>query len=190
MVNEPKACTHPTLNDIVVFDDGSVMIPANGTHKAHLTKGCKDSGGYMRVRVAGKKYSVHRLVVETFIGEIPADKEVDHVNRCRDDNRLVNLRIVSHSENQRNRASVDRVTAEGRVHKYEDQVRYDREAKRKYRAEHREEWREYNRDYMRAWREKHREEWRAKHRESTRKWRAKKKAEREAQTKQKQPALF
>lgn len=48
---------------------------------------------------------VHRLVYETFVGEIPDDREIDHINRDKTDNSLDNLRLVSPSENCRNRGN-------------------------------------------------------------------------------------
>lgn len=44
-----------------------------------------------------------RMIFETFYGKIPAGMEVDHMNRKRDDDRLCNLRLVTHSQNSRNR---------------------------------------------------------------------------------------
>ena len=45
---------------------------------------------------------VHRLVWETFNGEIPEYMEIDHINRDKTDNRLSNLRCVTHRQNMRN----------------------------------------------------------------------------------------
>lgn len=66
---------------------------------------CKQSsdGGYKRCCDSNRKmFLVHRAVYETFIGEIPEDCEIDHINTKRDDNRLENLRAVTHKENTRN----------------------------------------------------------------------------------------
>lgn len=49
-----------------------------------------------------KRFSVHRLVWETFVGPIPDGMEIDHINTVRNDNRLANLRVVTHKENQAN----------------------------------------------------------------------------------------
>ena len=46
--------------------------------------------------------AVHRLVYETFVDEIQNGYEIDHINTIRDDNRLDNLRVVTHAENNRN----------------------------------------------------------------------------------------
>ena len=50
-----------------------------------------------------KAYMVHRLIWETFMGPIPDGLEIDHINRNRTDNRLENLRVVTHKENIWNR---------------------------------------------------------------------------------------
>ena len=46
-----------------------------------------------------KHYRVATLVYEAFNGPIPEGKELDHINGERTDNRLENLRVVSHLEN-------------------------------------------------------------------------------------------
>lgn len=47
-----------------------------------------------------------RLVWETFYGKIPSGLEIDHMNRKRGDDRLCNLRLVTHAQNARNRKQV------------------------------------------------------------------------------------
>jgi len=44
---------------------------------------------------------VHRVVVETFIGEIPKDMEVNHIDGVKSNNELSNLEVVTRSENQK-----------------------------------------------------------------------------------------
>lgn len=46
-----------------------------------------------------KPVRVHRIVAEVFLGKIDKGMEVDHIDGDRTNNRLSNLRIVSHSEN-------------------------------------------------------------------------------------------
>ena len=47
-------------------------------------------------------YKIHRAIWETFVGPIPEGYEIDHINGNRSDNRLCNLRCVSHKENMNN----------------------------------------------------------------------------------------
>lgn len=63
--------------------------------------GSDDGQGYMHIAIDGRYYRSHRLAWLYCFGQWPVG-QVDHVNHKRDDNRLANLREVSHSENQRN----------------------------------------------------------------------------------------
>ncbi len=60
----------------------------NGYQQAHLYKSTR--------RVAA---SVHRLVLDAFAGACPPDHEAAHLDGDRQNNRAVNLRWVTHSEN-------------------------------------------------------------------------------------------
>ena len=48
-----------------------------------------------------KHIGVHRVVFESFVGQIPPDCEINHKNGIRDDNRPCNLEAISHAENIR-----------------------------------------------------------------------------------------
>ena len=59
--------------------------------------------GYCRVRLfsldgKGKHYAVHRLVTQTFLGDIEG-MEINHKNEIKTDNRVINLEIVTSKEN-------------------------------------------------------------------------------------------
>ena len=54
----------------------------------------------LRPNTKQKPITVHRLVLEAFCGEIPADKEQgNHLNGIKTDNRIENLEYVSRGEN-------------------------------------------------------------------------------------------
>lgn len=59
--------------------------------------------GYAQIRVKEnykeKYYYVHRLVYQTFNGEIPSDKEINHIDGNPKNNSLNNLEIITHQEN-------------------------------------------------------------------------------------------
>lgn len=63
--------------------------------------GTLEKDGYIRIRVKGKSYLAHRLAWLYVTGEFPK-KQIDHLNRVRDDNRIENLRDVSQSVNKQN----------------------------------------------------------------------------------------
>ena len=60
-------------------------------------------GGYLRVTLrageAKRSINVHRLVATAFIPNPENKPQINHINSIRDDNRLVNLAWVTHSEN-------------------------------------------------------------------------------------------
>lgn len=56
-----------------------------------------DKDGYKRFR---NKY-VHRLVYETFVGEIPKDKTIDHIDGNKQNNHISNLQVLSRGDNSR-----------------------------------------------------------------------------------------
>lgn len=72
------------------------------TDKARILHQYADHGGYLFVRLSVKgiaqRHFVHRLVCQAFIGN-GRDKEVNHKNMDRKDNRLENLEWVTRREN-------------------------------------------------------------------------------------------
>lgn len=58
--------------------------------------------GYLQCALNGKKLYHHRIVALQFIPNPDNKQEVDHINRIRNDNRISNLRWVSHYENMQN----------------------------------------------------------------------------------------
>jgi hypothetical protein len=62
---------------------------------------CIKPTGYRMGRIDHKAYQAHRVIWALHHGEDPAG-EIDHINRDRCDNRIENLRVVSHQENHRN----------------------------------------------------------------------------------------
>jgi hypothetical protein len=62
--------------------------------------GTTNKRGYVHIQFNKKKYLAHRLAWFYLFGAWP--KEIDHINGICDDNRIKNLRAVSHSINNRN----------------------------------------------------------------------------------------
>lgn len=59
-----------------------------------------------------KKYKVHRLVAEAFLGDIDGN-EIDHIDTNRTNNLVTNLRIVSRKENANNPNTIKNLTKYG-----------------------------------------------------------------------------
>lgn len=57
--------------------------------------------GYVRTEVIGKAYMVHRLIWLYVNGCFP-ELEIDHINGDKSDNRYVNLRLATRTENMMN----------------------------------------------------------------------------------------
>ncbi len=92
----------------------------------HLT-----SKGYLRCRVEGRDYLVHRLVYLMHHGYFPV--ELDHINGVRDDNRIENLRPATRSDNLCNRgmysnntSGVKGVTWDKRSNQWQARIHYQK----------------------------------------------------------------
>jgi hypothetical protein len=64
--------------------------------------------GYLQILIGDKNYLVHRVVYKLYhpkwnIDDISRENRIDHENRNRADNRIINLRNVTEQENQFNR---------------------------------------------------------------------------------------
>lgn len=74
--------------------------------------GTPQHDGYLEVMVANRRYKLHRLVWLYMTGGWPSGV-VDHKNGDRQDNRFVNLRVVSVTVNNQNRRAPNPGSASG-----------------------------------------------------------------------------
>lgn len=70
-------------------------------HTGRIIEG-SERNGYLRVNLADGHYSKHRLIWETFNGEIPEGMVIDHIDGNRKNNNISNLRLVSQADNMKN----------------------------------------------------------------------------------------
>jgi hypothetical protein len=108
---------------------------SKGAAKVGRVAGClaRNARGYswLQVRISGRLYAAHRLAWMHYYGQNP-DGEIDHVNQNATDNRIDNLRVVTHAENARNqpmkRTNTSGITGvywESRTAKWRAEVKVD-----------------------------------------------------------------
>jgi len=64
--------------------------------------GCPTCRGYVRISICRKTYRAHRLAWLYTHGSFP-DNQIDHINGVRNDNRIINLRQATNTQNQQNK---------------------------------------------------------------------------------------
>jgi hypothetical protein len=93
------------FNEIFRYDMITGKLYWNVNRSRRQEKG-KEAGsyrnGYRLVEYCGKPYSVHRIIWLLTYGNWP-NGEIDHINGIKDDNRICNLRDVSHRGNTQNK---------------------------------------------------------------------------------------
>ena len=85
-----------------VSKEGLIFRYSKTQNKLVICKLSTHRDGYLMFGVNHKLFLVHRAVWETFNGSIPDGMEIDHINTVGDDNRLENLRCVTHKDNNNN----------------------------------------------------------------------------------------
>lgn len=93
-------------NEIFYYKGGILywkINPKNNHTKIGDKAGFLSQNGYFQVKFEKITRNIHRIIYEMFIGEIPMNMEVDHIDGDKLNNQLDNLRLVNKSENGRNR---------------------------------------------------------------------------------------
>lgn len=96
--------TQERLRELLDYDPETGVFTWRVSRRG-AKKGCVAgslSHGYIHIRVDEKPYRAHRLAWLYMHGYFP-ENQIDHINRVRDDNRIINLREVSIQCNARNR---------------------------------------------------------------------------------------
>lgn len=75
---------------------------AGRTQGGFVNNKSNNSKGYCHIKFNGSMVPYHAILWVVVYGEIPNNKVIDHINGNRSDNRLENLRLVSHRQNLQN----------------------------------------------------------------------------------------
>jgi len=88
-----------------VSDLGRVRSLPRERARGGILKPQRDSGGYQKVALSRpgqvRRFRVHKLVAEAFIGPCPPGEEARHLNDVKDDNRAANLAYGTRRDNGR-----------------------------------------------------------------------------------------
>lgn len=106
--------TQEHLKEVLEYDPETGIFRWKVSHsrvRAGAIAGTLNPRGYIQIMVDGRCYQAHRLGWFYVHGNMPPN-EIDHINHIRDDNRLCNLRLATHTENQRN-LSIQRNNSSG-----------------------------------------------------------------------------
>ena len=100
--NGKKFFVHPVYTKYAANEEGEIIHVKLGKPR----KGKVDKYGYFKFSIylernRSKSYFSHRFVFECFYGLIEKDKQINHINFIRVDNRIKNLEVVSQSENNK-----------------------------------------------------------------------------------------
>ena len=102
-VNKEAALSLEALRSLLHYDpETGLFFWLKSAHRRDTSKpaGFSNGKGYLQIRIGKERYLLSRLAWFYVYGEWPV--EIDHVNRNRDDNRLVNLRSVNRAINCQN----------------------------------------------------------------------------------------
>lgn len=110
-----KELTHERVKELLALDPSTHRFTWKVQRqcvRAGSEAGSLKPNGYRVVVVDGRPYLEHRLIWLYVHGKWPSH-HLDHINTVKSDNRLENLREVTHKENMQNQPKARRITRTG-----------------------------------------------------------------------------
>lgn len=104
MKRRTSILTAQVLRSLLSYNEESGVfhwINRVGNIRAGAIAGSKGPAGYIAICVMKERHGAHRLAWLYVHGVFP-DGEIDHINGDKSDNRICNLRDVSHTQNTQN----------------------------------------------------------------------------------------
>jgi hypothetical protein len=92
-------------HDYFTYSDGSLLWKVRPSNRVRLGQkaGSKSNHGYILINFQGgsvrRPVYAHKIIWEMHNGPVPEGLVIDHKNRNRSDNRIENLRVITHIEN-------------------------------------------------------------------------------------------
>lgn len=99
-----KELTQDRLKELLHYNFKTGLfywVVSRGNIAVGSLAGCLNNNLYTHIAIDGVKHLAHRLVFLYVEGKLPQNM-VDHINGVKDDNRWINLRHATRSENQMN----------------------------------------------------------------------------------------
>jgi hypothetical protein len=93
-----KHIDYSEIDKVIYYKDGQIHWRSN-----NKVAGTKTKDGYIKVQINNVPYTAHRLAWCLVNKSIPVDKQIDHINRDKSDNRIDNLRLVDNRANALNK---------------------------------------------------------------------------------------
>tara|TARA_R110000796_G_scaffold19379_3_gene58274 strand:+ start:112 stop:582 length:471 start_codon:yes stop_codon:yes gene_type:complete len=98
MAYKVKPINYEEIYSSIYYKDGLLFWKSN-----NKIAGTKTKAGYIKLQINKISYSAHRLVWVLFNKDIPLDKQIDHIDRDKSNNKIENLRLVDHVANALNK---------------------------------------------------------------------------------------
>lgn len=103
----PLEIKYDEISKVVYYDESSPTclrwIDGAKKFKSNEPAGYVSNSGYVDITINNKLYRAHRIIWVLIHKELSKDKVIDHISGNKSDNRISNLRLVTASENSKNR---------------------------------------------------------------------------------------